>query len=187
MKKIILLLGLLLFNIYFIGCIDCKVYINKDNKELKELKEEELKNIIDKYSSSVIDTLEVDNTKIVGFSDSAKQGVVVYEKDDDGNYIINQANELDIDSNGIGISNFRIIYKNYSDINNAKYGYIFISNGKKVSRIEITINEKYKYTRNIKIGAPSMVLIKENIPLEDDNAIRLQIKYFDKNNNELSQ
>lgn len=186
MKRIILLVLLILFNIYFIGCADYKVYINKDNKELKELKEEELKNIVDKYSSSLIDVLEVDNTKIVGFSDDSKQGIVVYEKDDSGNYIVNQANELDVDSNGLGISNFRIIYKNYSDVNNAEYGYIFISNGKKVSKVEITINEKYKYTRSIQIGEPSMILIKENINFDQNSAIRLEIKYFDENNNELS-
>lgn len=186
MKRIILLLGLLLFNIYFVGCIDSKVYINKDNKELKELKEEELKNIIAQYSSSIIDILEIDNTKIVGFSDDSKQGVVVYEKDDVGNYVINQANELDIDSKGLGVSNFRIIYKNYSDINNARYGYVFVSNGKKVSKVTITINEKYTYTRSIEIGKPSMILIKENINLDPNSAIRLEIKYFDKNNNEIS-
>lgn len=185
MKRIILLLGLLLFSIFLIGCIDCKVYVNKDNKELKELKKEELQNIIDKYSSSIVDELEVGNTKIVGFSNDSTQGVVVYEKDSDGNYVINQTNELDTDE--LGISNFRIIYKNYSDINNAEYGYVFISNGTKVSRVEITINEKYKYIKNIKLGQPSMVLIKEKIPSEENTAICLEIKYFDKDNNELSK
>ncbi len=92
---------------------------------------------------------------------------------------------MDIDPNGLGISNYRIIYKNYNDITNAKYGYIIISNGKKVSRVEITINDAYKYSTNLEVGKASMVLIKENLNPEDSSGIRLEVKYFDENNNEL--
>ena len=100
---------------------------------------------------------------------------------------MNQTNKLDISKEGLGVSNYRIIYENYNDITNAKYGYIIISNGKKVSRVEITINDVYKYNANLEIGKESMVLIKENLTEDEIAGIRLDVKYFDDDNNELFQ
>ena len=64
---------------------------------------------------------------------------------------------------------------------------MLISNGKKVSRVEITINDVYKYNANLEIGKESMVLIKENLTEDESAGIRLEVKYFDENNNELLQ
>lgn len=187
MKKIILLNLVILLNLFLIGCVESKVYLNKNNEELKDINKEELESIVNEYSSYVIDEIYIADTKIVGFSTNSTQGVFVYEKNNEGNYILNQANKLDIDTNGLGISNYRIIYQNYNDITNAKYGYIIISNGKKVSRVEIIINDIYKYNANLEIGKESMVLIKENLTSEESAGIRLEVKYFDENNNELLQ
>ena len=187
MKRIILLVLVVLANLFLIGCVESKVYLNKNNEELKDINKEELESIVDEYSSYVIDEIYVADTKIVGFSTDNTQGVFVYEKDNEGNYVLNQANKLDIPIDGLGISNYRIIYQNYNDITNAKYGYIVISNGKKVSRVEITINDVYKYNANLEIGRESMVLIKENLTDDESAGIRLDVKYFDENNNELLQ
>lgn len=187
MKRIILLVLVVLANLFLIGCVESKVYLNKNNEELKDINKEELESIVDEYSSYVIDEIYVADTKIVGFSTDNTQGVFVYEKDNKGNYVLNQANKLDIPIYGLGISNYRIIYQNYNDITNAKYGYIVISNGKKVSRVEITINDVYKYNANLEIGKESMVLIKENLTDDESAGIRLDVKYFDENNNELLQ
>ena len=187
MKRIILLVLVVLANLFLIGCVESKVYLNKNNEELKDINKEELESIVDEYSSYVIDEIYVADTKIVGFSTDNTQGVFVYEKDNEGNYVLNQANKLDIPIDGLGISNYRIIYQNYNDITNAKYGYIIISNGKKVSKVEITINDVYKYNANLEVGKESMVLIKENLTSEESGGIRLDVKYFDENNNELLQ
>ncbi|MBQ8998734.1 MAG: hypothetical protein IJ086_08635 [Clostridium sp.] len=187
MKRIILLILVVLVNLFLIGCVESKVYLNKNNEELKDINKEELESIVDEYRSYVIDEIYVADTRIVGFSTDNTQGVFVYEKDNEGNYVLNQANKLDIPIDGLGISNYRIIYQNYNDITNAKYGYIIISNGKKVSRVEITINDVYKYNANLEIGKESMVLIKENLTDDESAGIRLDVKYFDENNNELLQ
>lgn len=100
---------------------------------------------------------------------------------------MNQTNKLDISKEGLGVSNYRIIYENYNDISKAKYGYVIISNGEKVSRVEITINDIYKYTADLELGRESMVLIKENLTPEESSGIRLDVKYFDDDNNELLQ
>lgn len=100
---------------------------------------------------------------------------------------MNQTNKLDISKEGLGVSNYRIIYENYNDISKAKYGYVIISNGEKVSRVEITINDIYKYTADLELGRESMVLIKENLTPEESSGIRLDVKYFDDDNNELFQ
>ena len=187
MKKIILLNLVILLNLFLIGCVESTVYLNKNNEKLKDIDKEKLENIVDEYSLYVIDEIYVADTKIVGFSTDSMHGVFVYEKDNKGDYVLNQANKLEIDTNDLGISNYRIIYQNYNDIKNAKYGYIIISNGKKVSRVEITINDIYKYNADLEIGKASMVLIKENLTSEESAGIRLEVKYFDENNNELLQ
>lgn len=187
MKRIILVIAIILLNLFLISCIENKTYLNRNDEELKDTNKEELENIVDEYSLSVIDEIYVADTKIVGFSTDDTQGVFVYEKDDEGNYQLNQANKLDIAKDGLGISNYRVIYENYNDISNAKYGYVIVSNGKKVSRVEITINDIYKYTTDLEIGKESMVLIKENLTSEESSGIRLDVKYFDNNNNELFQ
>ena len=187
MKKIILLNLLILLNLFLIGCVEFKVYLNKNNEELKYINKNGLENIVNEYSDYFIDEMYIADTKIVGFSNNSTQGVFVYEKDNKGDYVLNQANKLEIDTNDLGISNYRIIYQNYNDIKNAKYGYIIISNGKKVSRVEITINDIYKYNADLEIGKASMVLIKENLTSEESAGIRLEVKYFDENNNELLQ
>lgn len=187
MKRIILLILIVLVSLFFIGCVESKVYLNKDNEILNDINKEELESIVDEYSSYAIDEIYLEDTKIVGFSSNTTQGVFVYEKDSEGNYVLNQANKLDIPTDGLGISYYRIIYQNYNDITNSKYGYIIISNGKKVSRVEITINDTYKYNTDLEIGKESMVLIKENLTKDESSGIRLEVKYFDENNNEILQ
>ena len=168
MDKIILLVLVILLNLFSIGCAEENIYLTKSHEDLISINKEELGSIVDEYSSYIIDEIYVDDSKIVGFPSNTTQ-----------------INKLDIDPNGLGISNYRIIYKNYNDITNAKYGYIIISNGKKVSRVEITINDSYKYSTNLEVGKASMVLIKENLNPEDSSGIRLEVKYFDENNKEL--
>ncbi|WP_195987816.1 hypothetical protein [Clostridium sp. D53t1_180928_C8] len=187
MKRIILVISIILLNLLFISCMESKIYLNRNDEELKDINKEELENIVNEYSLSVIDEIYVADTKIVGFSTDSTQGVFVYEKDNEGKYQLNQANKLDISKDGLGVSNYRIIYENYNDISNAKYGYVIISNGKKVSKVEITINNIYKYTADLELGKESMVLIKENLTPEESSGIRLDVKYFDDNNNELFQ
>ena len=40
---------------------------------------------------------------------------------------------------------------------------------------------------NLEVGKESMVLIKENLTDDESAGIRLDVKYFDENNNELLQ
>ena len=187
MKRIILVISIVLLNLLLISCMESKIYLNRNDEEFKDINKEELENIVNEYSLSVIDEIYVADTKIVGFSTDSTQGVFVYEKDNEGKYQLNQTNKLDISKEGLGVSNYRIIYENYNDISKAKYGYVIISNGEKVSRVEITINDIYKYTADLELGRESMVLIKENLTPEESSGIRLDVKYFDDDNNELFQ
>ena len=54
MKRIILLVLVVLANLFLIGCVESKVYLNKNNEELKDINKEELESIVDEYSSYVI-------------------------------------------------------------------------------------------------------------------------------------
>lgn len=196
MKKLVLLICIIFINLFFIGCNQFIDYSNEDIKELVVLKDDDLKDladlqnekfrsIVNDYENYIVDEIYFENSKIIGFSNNTNQGVLVYEKDIDGNYILNQTNTVDMNQNSLGVSHYRIIYENYNDAKNAKYGYLIISNGKNVSRVEITINDNNKYYGNLDVGNPSMILIKETLPVSELEAIRLEVKYFDENNNEL--
>lgn len=196
MKKLVLLICIIFINLFFIGCNQFIDYSNEDIKELVVLKDDDLKDladlqnekfrsIVNDYENYIVDEIYFENSKIIGFSNNTNQGVLVYEKDIDGNYILNQTNTVDMNQNSLGVSHYRIIYENYNDAKNAKYGYLIISNGKNVSRVEITINDNNKYYSNLDVGNPSMILIKETLPASELEAIRLEVKYFDENNNEL--
>lgn len=196
MKKLVLLICIIFINLFFIGCNQFIDYSNEDIKELVVLKDDDLKDladlqnekfrsIVNDYENYIVDEIYFENSKIIGFSNNTNQGVLVYEKDIDGNYILNQTNTVDMNQNSLGVSHYRIIYENYNDAKNAKYGYLIISNGKNVSRVEITINDNNKYYGNLDVGNQSMILIKETLPASELEAIRLEVKYFDENNNEL--
>ena len=157
MKKLVLLICIIFINLFFIGCNQFIDYSNEDIKELVVLKDDDLKDladlqnekfrsIVNDYENYIVDEIYFENSKIVGFSNNTNQGVLVYEKDIDGNYILNQTNTVDMNQNSLGVSHYRIIYENYNDAKNAKYGYLIISNGKNVSRVEITINDNNKTT-----------------------------------------
>ena len=120
MKRIILVISIVLLNLLLISCMESKIYLNRNDEELKDINKEELENIVNEYSLSVIDEIYVADTKIVGFSTDSTQGVFVYEKDNEGKYQLNQTNKLDISKEGLGVSNYRIIYENYNDISKAK-------------------------------------------------------------------
>ena len=171
---------------------DVLIYLK--NYILNNITTEKLKKRVNAVSiNHTIDMVKIKKFNILNreISNNKKKIMEIFlsfiKKDNEGKYQLNQTNKLDISKEGLGVSNYRIIYENYNDISKAKYGYVIISNGEKVSRVEITINDIYKYTADLELGRESMVLIKENLTPEESSGIRLDVKYFDDDNNELFQ
>ena len=184
MRKIIGVSCLILSMFFVVGCSNNKVYGNKESEILNYLEEWEALNVVDRSNISIIDTIYAENTKIIGFSTERSQGIIVYEKDKSGNYIFNESRFTEIDSR-LGVSNYRVAYKDYGDLKNAKYAHVIISNGENVGSVEITINDKYKHFKELDREKPSVTLIEEELFDYENKEMKIDIKYYDKKGDNL--
>ncbi|MEG0799499.1 MAG: hypothetical protein RSG51_03705, partial [Bacilli bacterium] len=91
-----------------------------------------------------------------------------------------------VDETSLGITTYGIHY-NSMRLENANRAEIIMSNGKIVSDINVIINDKYKYSRSMDIGKPSMAMIKNDLPDEKSREVIIDYRYFDINNNELQE
>ncbi len=89
MKQIIILLGMVLSIIFLTGCFKSNDVIgNTEDEILQYLHESDFMNSIGKDNLNIIDTVYIDNSKIVGFLSDTGQGYAVYEKNKKGDYIM---------------------------------------------------------------------------------------------------
>lgn len=182
MKKSIILFSMILLTLFTLGCSNKEIYGNNDDEILKYLNQSDFLNSLGKENITIIDTIYVDDSKIVGFTTNTGQGVLAYKKDENRNYSMVDAKAEGTTVNSLGVTTYRIRY-NYDDDLPGK-AYIVISNGDIVSKVDVSIN-KYNYSEQMKIGEPSMVMIKEDLPYDEANEITINYRYFDINNNEL--
>ena len=180
MKKILGLSCLILSLFFYISCSNDNTYGNNQTQILNSLKKSNLLNTLAKDNISLIDTISIENSKIVGFSTDTSNGVAVYEKNKLGNYILSEAT-TNADNINLGASTYRISYKNQQDSKNNEYGYAVISNGVNVAHVEIIINDKYKYSKKLELKKPSLILIKEELPDSEKKEMKVDIKYYDIN------
>ena len=184
MKKILGLSCLILSLFFYISCSNDNTYGNNQTQILNSLKKSNLLNTLAKDNISLIDTISIENSKIVGFSTDTSNGVAVYEKNKLGNYILSEAT-TNADNINLGASTYRISYKNQQDSKNNEYGYAVISNGVNVAHVEIIINDKYKYSKKLELKKPSLILIKEELPDSEKKEMKVDIKYYDINNKQI--
>lgn len=160
MKKILLAIFVVLIMI-----LVATGYYFKQDKASNGNNEDSIKkylysNLIPKTENdiNIIDTAEIENSKIVGFSTDKGQGVVMFDKDKKGNYTTGRDGVYDtIDKKHIKVSAFSVRYGNDS-----KSAYVIISDGKDVGKVEIVVNDKKKYSKKVKLNEPSMVIFNEN-------------------------
>ena len=185
MKRILGLSCLILSLFFYINYSNNDTYGNNQTQILNSLGKSNLLNTINKDKLSLIDTISIENSKIVGFSTDTSNGVAVYEKNKLGNYIMNKAAIADTDHINLGASTYRISYKNQQDLKNSNYGYTVISNGENVAYVEIIINNKYKYSKKLELEKPSLTIIKEELPDSEKKEMKVDIKYYDINNKQI--
>ena len=187
-KGIVIIITLLALSIS--GCYNKSVkvmYGNDETEILQYLHETNLLDSIGKENVSIVDTTENNNSKIVGFASDRGQGFLLFEKDKKGNYTMSDNMAKGIDKEGIGITKYTALHNYNSELNHADKDFIVISNGNNnVSKIEITINNKYKYSKSIEVGKPSMVVFEENLPEEESKAIGYVVRCFDIDNKEIA-
>ncbi|MGL5713773.1 MAG: hypothetical protein ACRCX2_12190, partial [Paraclostridium sp.] len=187
MKKIIILLGIISLMIFAVGCNrNTNVVGNNDEEILQYLKEGDLLDNIGKENLTIVDTVNIDNSKIVGFASDRGHGYLVFEKNEKGNYVMTNNRATGIDSNGAGVSHSIVLY-NLNSFDDRDVAYMVISDGSTASQVEMTVNE-HVFNEKLEIGKPSMVVIHDVLSESEANEmISFNCRYFDINNEELKE
>lgn len=166
--------------IIFILCILHFLYNNKEiygnNRGLiiSSIKKSTL--VKDKNSIKITDIIDIGNARFVGFfCDDSKIGVITFLKNHDGNY-----EKIDMDIKiGDLMEEFVVRYGN--DIN--KYKYVVVSNGDKLNKVNLTINNEYIESKCIPINKYSINVFSMNLPEGDLKSISLESNFFDSSGN----
>lgn len=185
MKKTIILLGIILSIIFVTGCSNNSDIVGNTDDEILEYLHKSDFNSIGKDNLTIVDTIYIDNSKIVGFLSDTGQGYFVYEKNKKGDYIMTDNMAQGITSSGLGVTNFIARYNLNNGLENSDYAYIVISNGDIVSNVEISING-HIFNESMETGKPSMILLNDVMPKSEyKDGVTFDCRYFDINNNEL--
>ena len=187
MKRIIILINVIFSLIFIAGCTNNDIVLNTDEEVLQYLNESDFMESIGKENLSIIDTIQIDDSKIVTFLSNTGQGYIVCEKNEKGNYIMTDNIAQGIESNRLGVSDFIVRYNLLDGLKFRNMAYIVISNGSNVSNVEISVNNRI-FNDTLEMGQPSMVLLnlRDILPEEElEDMVDINCRYFDIDNNEL--
>lgn len=185
MKKAVILLGIILSIIFITRCSNNSDIVGNTEAEILEYLHKSDFNSIGKDNITIVDTIYIDNSKIVGFLSDTGQGYCVYEKNKKGDYIMTDNMAQGITSSGLGVTNFIARYNLNNGLEHSDYAYIVISNGDIVSNVEMSING-HIFNKSMETGKPSMILLNDIIPKSEyKDGVTFDCRYFDINNNEL--
>ena len=164
MKKIIILINVILSLIFITGCTNNDIVLNTDEEVLQYINESGFMDTIGKENLSIIDTIQIDDSKIV--TDNMGQGTV---------------------SNELGVTDFIVRYNLNNGFDERNMAYIVISDGSKVSNVKMSVNDRI-FNKNLEIGRPSVVLLNLRDVLSKDELegmVKVDCRYFDIYNKEL--
>ena len=187
MKKIIILINIVLSLIFITGCKNNDIVLNNNDDILKYINESNFMNNIGKENLSIIDTIQIDKSKIVTFLSNTGQGYIVCEKNEKGNYIMTDNMAQGTVSNELGVTDFIVIYNLNNGFDKRNIAYIVISDGSKVSNVKMSVNDRI-FNKNLEIGRPSVVLLNLSDVLSKDELegmVKVDCRYFDIYNKEL--
>lgn len=187
MKKYIFLI---LLTIFITGCSyslgNTDTYGNSDKEVMRYLNKSDVMGDMGKDNLQIIDTMEIEDSKIIGFMSDTAQGILIYQKDENNNYTIKFSTVDSIWEDSMGLRTYEIEYGVKDSIENDNNGYVVLSNGNNsASKVELIINNKHTYNKSLELGKPSMAMF-EGISTEDiTGKIYTEYRYFDMDNNEL--
>lgn len=188
MKKIIILISAILTIIYIIGYTNKDIVFNNDEEILEYLNENDSMNEMGKENLSIIDTVHIDDSKIVIFLSDTVQGYIVCEKNEKGNYVMTDNTMQGIESNGLGVTDFLVRYNLNKGLENSDLAYIVISDGSKVSSVDMSVNE-HIFNKKLEIGTTSVTLLNIKDVLSKNELkemVSFDCRYFDIDNKELA-
>lgn len=124
-------------------------------------------NEMGKENLSIIDTIHIDDSKIVILLSDTVQGYIVCEKNEKGNYVMTDNTMQGIESNGLGVTDFLVRYNLNKGLENSDLAYIVIYDGSKVSSVDMSVNNSI-FNKKLEIGTTSVTLL--NMRLINSNS-----------------
>lgn len=185
MKKQIIFILLIISSFTITGCTYTKIPGNTDESIKQYLIGSKLINSPNKEDISIVDNTYIQNSKIVGFLSKYNNGVVICEKNKKGNYILSDVKCSTKKKETLGVEDFLVNYNTYNGASKSNNAFVLISDGSKVSHVEITINGTYTRKESFKLDRPSMIVVSNDLLSKKSSYVNC--KYFDKNNNEIIQ
>lgn len=188
MKKIIILINVILSLIFITGCINNDIVLNNDEDILHYISESDFMESIGKENLSIIDTIPIEDSKLVTFLSNTGQGYIVCEKNEKGNYIMTDNVAQGTASNELGVTDFIVRYNLNNGFDKRNMAYIVISDGSKVSNVKMSVNDRI-FNKNLEIGRPSVILLNLSDVLSEDElegTVEVDCRYFDIYNKELT-
>ena len=185
MKKIIIFISMILSLMLFVGCSSNDISDMTGNTEeevLEYLNKSDIVNSNDKNNIAIIDTIYVENTKIVAFQTPSQVGHVAYEEDKNGDYKMTDNKAEGI--NDLEVYSFAIRYNINSGNSSKNTAFITLSYGGNISSVEMSIND-YTFNKDVKTDRPSMVAVYGFLSEEESKKIDFGFRYFDENNKEI--
>lgn len=186
MKKFSVFFSVIFLMFTLVGCSNKKILGNDTESILDYLEESKLVNSDEKKDIKVFDDIYIGNSKIVGFISETSQGVLIFEKDKNGDYVLYDGQSNGINENSIGVTNYIVNYNNYKGLEKSERVVVLLSDGLKVSNVEISINNNSAYKQYLKLGEPSMVCIDKNKVGNLSGNLNISFKYFDKDKKEIN-
>jgi hypothetical protein len=172
--------NLIAISIILIMILGITGFYFKQNKVINGKNENSIKKYL--YSTlipknediNIIDTVEIEDSKIVGFLNNKGHGVVAFDKDKKGNYTTGRDGVFDTtDRKHVKVSAFSVRYGDSS-----KSSYVIISDGKDVGRVELVVNDKKSYSKKVKLNEPSMVIFTDNELSKVATSRDIKFKFF---------
>ena len=188
MKKIIILINVILSLIFITGCTNNDIVLNNDEDILHYISESDFMEGIGKENLSIIDTIQIEDSKLVTFLSNTGQGYIVCEKNEKGNYIMTDNMAQGTVSNELGVTDFIVRYNLNNGFDKRNMAYIVISDGSNVSNVKMSVNDRI-FNKNLEIGRPSMILLNLSDVLSEDElegTVEVDCRYFDIYNKELT-
>ena len=130
-------------------------------------------------SLEIVDIKYIEDSKVIGFINGNRLGVCVFEKSEDNKYILNT----------LQVINYQTTYNqfliHYGE--NLERAIEIISTGEDISKVKITVNNKYNVIQDLDTKKPSMTIFNKNqinININDDK-INYYLNFFDLDGKEI--
>lgn len=182
MKKIVLVVFLFVISIYaaiYSTNVTTKIYGNDKTSIIKWIKNYDNRLKDTDPNITIAGIQDTENVRIVGYFKSQSVGMIAYYKNSSNNYEV-------YDSMRIGTNETSTFLANSAAQGNDKIKFVVVSTGNDdLTRVELTVNEKYKQSKQIPLNQASVTVFDLNLPEDEYKSMSFDCKFLDSIGEEL--